>query len=305
MTASAGTIGTTPRRRSSRRRRQALIGIVSIVPALALVLPITWYPLGVAVYHSFTKWNGIRSEWIGFDNYVRIFSSGEIFEFLRTNLVFFLSIPIILVLCMVVAVLLHEKVPGWRLFRSVYYIPTILSVVVVGFLARAIFLPDGVVNEVLRGIGLGDFAISWLETVPTALAVLLLAYFWQTLGQGSMIFLAGLSAMPPEVSEAAKLDGAGWWRRLFSIVLPLQRPAVSYLFVTNVIYVFIGLFALVYTVTGGGPGRGTTPIDFAIYQAAFQTGELGYAAALSVILMLIVGVIAWFNVMRLERGALD
>ncbi len=276
-----------------------------MLPALALIVPLTWYPLGVAVAHSFTEWNGIRATWVGLENYAKIFSDGRLWEMLRVNLVFFLSIPIILVLCMMVAVLLHEKVPGWSFFRSVYYLPTILSAVVVGFLARAMFLPDGAVNRILEGLGFGEVTISWLEIVPTAFAVLILAYWWQTLGQGSMIFLAGLSSMAPEVEEAARLDGAGWWRRLFRIVLPLQAPAVSYFLVTNVIYVFIGLFTLVYTVTKGGPGRATTPIDFAIYQAAFQNGDLGYAAALSVILMAIVAVFAWINVVRVERESVQ
>jgi len=291
----------TPASRRRRRRRESWTGWLSILPAIALALPLTWYPLTVGVWHSFTKWNGMTSVWIGLGNYRRMFIDGEIFALLRTNLIFFAAIPVMLVICMVVSVLLHEKVPGWRLFRSLYYIPTILSIVIVGYLMRSIFLPSGLLNLALTRVGLESATRSWLEVVPTAFLALMLTFLWQTLGQGTLIFLAGLSAMDSEVVEAATIDGAGWWQRLFRIILPLQTPAISYFFVTNTIYVFIGLFTLVYTITGGGPGTATTPLDFKIYIAAFRTGELGYASALSVVLLLIVAVIALINVRQTDR----
>ncbi len=291
---------TRPRRRPLRRR-ETLTGLVSVLPALVLLLPLVWYPLAVGIWHSFTTWNGLTSTWIGLANFRRMFTNGEFFSLLRTNLVFFAAIPIVLIICMVVSVLLNEQVPGWRIFRSVYYIPTILSAVVVGFLMRSIFLPDGLLNIALTSVGLQELTRSWLEIVPTAFLALLLTFLWQTLGQGTLIFLAGLSSMDPQIIEAATIDGAGWWRRLFSVILPLQTPAISYFFVTNTIFVFISLFTLVYTITGGGPGTATTPLDFAIYVAAFRTGDLGYASALSVVLLIIVSVIAWVNVRQTDR----
>ncbi|GIH20436.1 carbohydrate ABC transporter permease [Rugosimonospora africana] len=291
----AGTV-----RRSRSRRRGALTGVVSVLPAVLLVGAFMWYPLVTTVYHSFTRWDGMVTRWVGLANYRRLFADGDIWQYLRTNLVFFLSIPLILVMCLVVAVLLHEQTPGARFFRSVYYLPCMLSVVVVGVLMRSMFLPDGVVNRGLSAAGLHALSTDWLSSTVTAFVVLILTFYWQTLGQGALVFLAGLSAMPPEVIEASQMDGAGWWRRLFRVVLPMQTPAISYFLVINTSYVFIGLFSLIYTITKGGPGTSTTPLDYEIYLSAFQTGDLGYASALSVVLLLLVSVIAWLQVRNFD-----
>jgi raffinose/stachyose/melibiose transport system permease protein len=107
--------------------------------------------------------------------------------------------------------------------------------------------------------------------------------------------------VPPELVEAAKVDGAGWWRRLFSIVLPLLLPTVAYFLLTNVIYVLVDLLGLVFVSTGGGPGRSTTPIDYMIYLTAFQKGELGAASALAVLLLVIAFSCSWFQIRLLDR----
>ncbi|MEQ7123855.1 sugar ABC transporter permease [Actinopolymorpha sp. B11F2] len=293
------------RPRHGLKRREAVIGIVSVIPAVALVALLMWYPLATAIYHSFTEWNGIVTTWVGTQNYQQLFGSGDIWEYLRTNLVFFVSIPFILVITLSVSVLLHEGTPGAQFFRSVFYLPTILSAVIVGLLMRSLFAPEGVVNTALTRVGLDALAVDWLASTVTAFLVLIAAFYWQTLGQGVLIFLAGLSAMPGEVIEAAQIDGAGWWRRLFRIVLPMQAPAITYFLVTNTVYVFIGLFSFVYTITGGGPGRSTTPLDYQIYLSAFENGELGYASALSVVLLVLVVSIAWLQIRNFERYSVE
>ena len=153
-----------------------------------------------------------------------------------------------------VTVLLFEQVPGWRFFRSVYYLPTILSAAVVGTLMRIMFTTQGAVNDVLGRAGLEQLQHDWLGTVSTAFMVLIFAFYWQTLGQGVLIFLAGMSAIPADLIEAARLDGAGWWNRLTRIIIPLLVPTIAYFVLINVIWIFVGLFALVYTVTEGRPG---------------------------------------------------
>lgn len=294
--------------RSSRltlRQKERLTAYLTLAPAFLLVAALVWYPLVTAIYHSFTLWNGAEATWIGLGNYIDIFTNGQLWTLLRNNLIFLLSIPGILLLSLVVTVLLFDEVPGWRFFRSVYYLPTIMSAVVVGFLMRTLFSSQGVVNEFLSNIGLGMFAQSWLETVPTAFAVLIAAFYWQTLGQGVLIFLAGMSTIPTELIEAAKIDGATWWQRLFMVIVPLLAPAISYFLVINIIYIFIGLFALVYAVTRGGPGYETTPLDYMIYLKAFDTGELGYASALSVILLVLVSTLSWAQIRTLDKMAAD
>lgn len=292
-------------RRLRLRHREAVAALLSLLPAFLLVGVIVWYPIGRAFYHGFTEWNGATSTWVGLDNYARILRSPEFHGALRTNAIFALAIPGILLLSVVVAVLLFEETPGWRLFRSVYYIPTILSAAVVGLLMRFLFATRGPVNAMLDGVGLGALQQDWLSSVPTAFLVLIFVFYWQTLGQGVLIFLAGLAAIPGDLLEAATLDGAGWWRRLTGIIVPQLVPAIAYFVVINLIWVFIGLFALIYTVTRGGPGYATNSVDFLIYRKAFESGEFGYASALAVILFVAVLTISAIQIRWFDRLSAD
>ncbi|MDQ2653166.1 MAG: sugar ABC transporter permease [Chloroflexota bacterium] len=289
----------------SLRRRDALMAYLSLLPAFLLVAAIIWYPVTRTAYHSFTEWNGAVSTWVGWENYQRIVSNGDLWLLMRNNLIFVVSVPGILLISLVVTVLLHEQVPGWKFFRSVYYLPTILSAAVVGTLMRVMFNAHGVTNSTLERLGLGALQHDWLGQVPTAFLVLIFAFYWTTLGQGVLIFLAGLATIPGDLLDAARLDGAGWWNRLFQIIIPLLVPAIAYFVLTNVIWIFVGLFALVFTVTKGGPGYATTPFDLMIYRKAFESGELGYASALSVILFVIVLVISAFQLRMFDRLTTD
>ena len=287
------------------RRRESLIAYASLIPAFLLVAAVIWYPVTQTLYHSFTDWNGARSTWVGWENYERIVANGELWLLLRNNLIFVFAVPGILLISLVVTVLLFEEVPGWRFFRSVYYLPTILSAAVVGTLMRIMFTSQGAVNDVLGRAGLEQLQHDWLGTVSTAFMVLILAFYWQTLGQGVLIFLAGMAAIPADLLDAARLDGAGWWNRLTRIIIPLLVPTIAYFVLINVIWIFVGLFGLVYTVTKGGPGYATTPFDLMIYRKAFESGEMGYASALSVILFLIVLAISAVQLRTFDRLTTD
>jgi ABC-type sugar transport system permease subunit len=281
--------------------RANLIAYLSILPAFVLVAVLMWYPLAVAFYHSFTNWDGLNSTWVGLGNYRAIVKTGDLRLLLRNNLIFLLSIPGILAVSLVVTVLLYEGVAGSRFFRSVYYLPTILSTVVVGFLMRSLFWSQGFVNSLVATLGLGSGTRDWLGVADTAFMVLILAFYWQTLGQGVLIFLSALANISTDILDAAKLDGAGWGHRLVQIIVPLLGPAILYFSIVNVVWVFVGVFTLVYAVTGGGPAYQTTPMDYMIYLRAFESDDLGYASALSVILLVIVTVIAWAQLRIFDR----
>lgn len=291
--------------RGTLRRREALVGLVSMLPALALVGFVVWYPVFRTFRYSFTDWNGASSTWVGVSNYVDILGASDFWTPLRNNAIFVLAIPGILILSLVVSVLLYEEVPGWRFFRSVYYLPTILSAAVVGMLMRTMFNSRGVVNKLLEGVGLESLTRNWLGSVSTAFVVLIFAFYWQTLGQGVLIFLAGLASIPTEVIEAAQLDGASWWQRLWQVIVPMLVPTVAYFTVVNAIWAFVGVFALVYTVTEGGPGYGTTPLDLMIYRRAFEFGDMGYASAMSVLLFCLVLVISAIQLRIFDRLTTD
>jgi multiple sugar transport system permease protein len=287
------------------QRRESLIAYASLIPAFLLVAAVVWYPVTRTLYHGFTEWNGAKSTWIGWENYQRIFTNGELWLLLRNNFIFVAAVPGILLISLVVTVLLFEEVPGWRFFRSVYYLPTILSAAVVGTLMRVMFQAQGAANDLLGRVGLERLQHDWLGSVSTAFMVLIFAFYWQTLGQGVLIFLAGLATIPGDLLESARLDGAGWWNRLTRIIMPLLVPTIAYFVLTNVIWIFVGLFALVFTVTKGGPGYATTPFDLMIYRKAFESGDMGYASALSVVLFIIVLAISAVQLRTFDRLTTD
>ncbi|WP_404823836.1 carbohydrate ABC transporter permease [Paenibacillus rhizovicinus] len=281
-------------------KKESLLGYASIIPAFLFIAVFFGIPIVSTIYHSFTKWDGLNTEWVGIGNYVKIFTNGELWSLLKTNFVFLLSMPGIVLLCLVVTVLLYEEVTGWKFFRSVYYIPTILSAVVVGFLMKTLFAEHGALSILADRVGLGSH--DWLGHTTSAFMILIFCYYWQSLGQGVLILLAGMAAISNEMFEAAKIDGANWGHRLLRIVIPSLVPSLFYFTFINITWIFVGLFPLTYSVTGGGPGYSTTPIDFMIYLKGFQSdGAMGYASALSVLLFLIVLVFTWVQFRVSER----
>ena len=276
--------------KSKIRRRENIQGWLSVLPVLAVLAAVRGVPMAAAVVKSFTNWDGIlKSDFVGFQNYINILAKGEFWGLLENNLVILIFIPIQVMLGMIVAVLLYEEVRGWKVFRTLYYLPQIISSVIVGFLFTILFGYYGPINTVLRSIGLDVLAIEWLGNRGSGLFVIIFCLVWINIGWQGMLVLGGLSSISPEIYESARLDGAGYWQRLFKITIPLIRRTIEYSVMTSVIWSFTGLFPLIFSLTQGGPGTETMTIDYMIYQKSFVSGsQLGYSCALSVILLVII-----------------
>jgi ABC-type sugar transport system permease subunit len=276
-------------RRASWRRRQRLVGLAAVMPAFVVVVGFMLFPVGFALYISFTKTNGIDYEWVGFENYLSLFTDPIVQGALRTSLKFLISVPLVVFVSVVVAVLLFERVRGWKAFRVIYFLPNVLSVVVVGIMFRGIFGHHGVVNQAIAALGLPR--VDFFTTGNLAIAVIVVALVWAGFGYQALLLLTGLNAIDLAVFEAAAIDGAGWWRRLFSITLPNIRRELGFVFIINVLYTFTALFGFIFVVTAGGPGFETTTIDYLVYLKAFSTSNLGPGAALAVLLVVFLGVL--------------
>ncbi len=249
-------------------------------------------PIFRVFQQSFTLWDGLNSRFIGIENYVNIFTNPD-FWFIFTNNIFYLiAVPIIVLLSLVTAVLIYEEVPGWNFFRSTYFLPYVLSAVVVGYLFRSLFAYDGPINIILKWMGLGSLANDWLASRGSAMIVIVIAVAWTQFGYGMLVYLAGMSSISPSVFEASKIDGANWWQRFIYIVLPMLIRTTEFLVILNTIFAFTSLFDYIYTITRGGPGYDTTPINYWIYMKAFRSNEMGYACALAIILFVILLVIS-------------
>lgn len=265
-------------------------GMLSILPVMIILIFIRFYPMVMAVYRSFTNWDGLyRSDWVGLKNYIVIFTDSPFWMLLRNSLVLLLSVPLQLFVGLFVAVLLYEEVKGWRFFRTIIYLPQIIAAITIGYLFRVAFSLDGPVNTVLRNFGLNFIAIEWLGNTGTALFVLVFCLTWFAIGWQAIVILGGMSKISPEVFEAAKMDGANYWQRTFHVVIPMISRTIEYAIIMSMVWTLTSIFAFIYSITGGGPGYETSTMDYMIYTKFYQAGRpYGFATALSVILLLII-----------------
>jgi ABC-type sugar transport system permease subunit len=241
--------------------------------------------MGSAVFHSFTKWDGVNATFVGLRNYTDFFLDIQFWKLLLNNFIYMTSVPLQIVLALVIAFFLYEKVRGYRFFRGLFFLPSVLSAIVIGLLFRQAFQYDGPINTALRFMKLDFLALEWLSNGPSAMAVVNLSVIWANFGYGVIIFFAGMTAINPSLFEAAMLDGASRIQVIMKIVLPMLTRVIEFFSVTTILWIFTGLFGYIYAMTSGGPGYETTPIEYMIYIKAFKAGEMGSACALAVILL--------------------
>ena len=292
-----------PRRRgaSSLQGHRARAGVLLSLPALVLVALVLVVPIGEAVYYSMTNWNGLSAQWIGPGTYLSLLENPVFWRVLENNGLLMLSVPVALAVPLVIAALLHEHVFGWRLFRTLIFLPTAVSWVVIGMVAVRVFAPAGPINLLIGTFGLGRFETDFLGHQYTALLAVALTFVWSMVGTNTIIFLTGMSTIDPSIYEAAYLDGAARWAAFARVTVPLLRRYFQFSFVITVITAFTALFSLIFIMTGGGPGYGTTTLEFFVYQQAFNQGQFGTGAMLGIVLFVILFGVSLAQ-LRLFRG---
>ena len=206
---------------------------------------------------------------------------------LENNGILLLAVPVALGVPLGIAALLHEHVWLWKLFRSLIFLPTAVSWVVIGMIAVRLFAPGGTVNYLLGLFGLARFQTDFLGHEYTAILAVALTFVWSMIGTNTIIFLTGMSTVDPAIYEAARLDGAGRWAAFRRITVPMLKRYFQFTFVITMITAFTALFSLIFIMTGGGPGYGTTTLEFFVYQQAFDVGQFGTGAMLGVVLFVL------------------
>ncbi len=274
-------------RRSGLYRHRARSGILLSLPALILVAFVLIVPIGEAIYYSMTNWNGLSSQWVGPSTYVTLFKNPVFWRVLENNGILLLAVPLALAIPLGIAALLHEHVWLWKLFRSLIFLPTALSWVVIGMIAVRVFAPSGAVDYLLGLFGLGHFKTDFLGHEYTAIVAVALTFVWSMIGTNTIIFLTGMSTVDPAIYEAARLDGASRLASFRRITVPLLKRYFQFTFVITMITAFTALFSLIFIMTGGGPGYGTTTLEFFVYQQAFDIGQFGTGAMLGVVLFVL------------------
>lgn len=245
-------------------------------------------PVFQSVNYSFYDWNGVTAaRWVGVQNYVSFFTDPALSAALGHVLVlvvFFAVLPIVLGLISA-GLLGRGRVTGAAVYRWLLFLPQVLTTVVVAVIWKRIYGPDGPLNEALRAVGLGHLAVNWLGDFTWALPALGLIGTWSGLGFCMVLFVAGVSAIPNELYEAARIDGCGAVAEFFHITLPGLRGQLA-VALTLTITSALRAFDLVWITTQGGPGTATTTPALLLYQKAFENPNVGQAAAIGVVMAL-------------------
>ncbi len=268
-------------------RNRARAGVLLLLPAVLVVGGFIAVPIGQAIYYSMTNWNGITAQWVGPGTYLALFKNPIFLRVLENNGLLLLSVPVAIVVPLVIASLINEKVWGWKIFRSLIFLPTAISWVVIGIVAVRVFADPGAIDSILGTVGLGFLQRDFLSQPGTAILAVGLTFVWSMVGTNTIIFLTGMSTIDPAIYEAAAVDAAGRWSIFIRITIPLLKRYFQFSFVLTIITAFTALFSLIFIMTGGGPNYGTTTLEFFIYLEAFSVGNFGTGAMIGVVLLAI------------------
>ena len=286
---------------SQKQRADTLAGYLFILPGIIGLSVFVLYPLASSVYYSLTEWNGATApKFIGFENFRYLFTQDpSLWGSLRATALWVLwSVPTGVAAGLLLAVLVNRSLPGIRLFRTVLYLPTVLPIVATLTLWKFIYNPAyGLANQALNALGLPSSL--WLGDVNLVFPALVLIGIWAA-GGSMVIFLAGLQAVPNELYEAAKLDGASDTRLFWHITAPMISPVLLLQTVTGIIAALQSM-AQPQLITNGGPDLATNFLMWKIYSSAFGNSSFGYAIALVWILLVLIAVVT-VGVFRLSNA---
>jgi ABC-type sugar transport system permease subunit len=266
-------------------RTRFWVPYVYVAPAVILLALVFAYPVVRVIDFSTRLIRGASGPYVGSLNYQLVWEDSTFQDALRHSALLLIAVPVLLVLAIFFAVLLYERARGWKIYRSVLFLPYILAVPIVGIVASYIFSFNGALNSILRAVGLERLALDWLGSERLSLLTVAIVIVWRELGFGIVLFLARLLTMNEDALEAARIDGAGWWNRLRYVILPELRGTMEFYVVVAAITMIAWVFAYVYTITSGGPGTSSTVLELYIYNQGFRNSLPGMASAVAVVLL--------------------
>jgi len=287
----SATAGTARRAGAGRSGAAALRPYLYLAPATIVLVVVFGYPVVRLLVESITVPGILGETGHGLDNFRSVLDDPVLRSALLNNLRLFLAVPVMTVVAVLLATLLHERIAGWRFYQSIIFVPYVLAIPVVGIIFSYILQRHGLLNQSLGGLGLDPLVHDWLGSSRLAIWAVWVVIVWQQVGFGVVLFLARLSSLDPGLVEAAMVDRAGWWRRFRHVVLPHLAPIIEFFVTLSLINMLSWVFNYVYVMTGGGPARSTYVTELVIYQQAFRDGLPNLAAAVSVILLVLATVL--------------
>lgn len=283
------------------RRREYIVSYLFIVPAFVLVVGLLVLPMIQNLYYSFTTWNGISPpKFDGFGNYVRLFTDEDFGTSIRNTVIWVVFTLLFPVLGGLLVAVFVDGVKMERLFKSIFFIPLTISFVATGIIWTYMFSKElGVLNNSLALFGVKK-GPSWLTDVPLNTFSMLIAWTWQQLGTNMVMFLMGLSTIPKEPVEASIIDGASRFQTFVSVKLPMLQPITTVVITMAMVNSFKA-FDIIYVMTRGGPYHSSETLAVTMFRETFTLFQMGYGAAISVVLSLIVIAVSTVYIRRMAN----
>ena len=276
-----------------------------ILPSVILIIFVFIYPLFQNLYKSFFRFAGGKAIFFGFSNYKYLLLEDSVTRraFLN-NLTLLSVVPLLLILSILFAVLLTEKIRLTGMYRTIIIIPFVISIVAAGAVFSKLLRFDGIINFLLDKAGL-DFLINdWIGSPKLAIFSAMSVIIWKELPFGIILFMAGISNINPEIYEAAKIDGVNWWQNLFHVTMPQLRSVISFYIVYNIMVIFAWIFTYIFVLTQGGPINSTMILELRIFNLAFKEHNMGMASALAILLFLMIFIFVYLQ-FRTRRENLE
>ena len=284
------------------RTREWLYAWLLLAPAMILLVLFTHYPAVANLWHSFlsTPKGNRPAVWVGADNYAQLVEDPIFWQALTNNFWYALgTIPVSIALALLMAVWVHGKVPGRGLLRLAYFTPTVLPMIAVANIWMFFYTPEyGLLEQLTKGMGFASH--NWLGSKSTALVALMAVTIWKEAGFFMIFYLAALQSMSPSLAEAAAIEGASRGYYFRRVTFPLLMPVTLFVFVNAVINAF-RLVDHIVVMTRGGPDNATELLLYYVYEIGFRFWDSAYAAALTMVLLVILGLTAMFQFLELER----
>ncbi|MBP2325962.1 raffinose/stachyose/melibiose transport system permease protein [Kibdelosporangium banguiense] len=283
--------------------------LLFLIPGAVLLLAVIVVPFVMNIGISLTQWTGTGApKWTGLDNYTRLFADGTFWASFQHNIALVVAMAILPAMAgLVIAAALFDFV-GKRfgpraasILRACIYLPQVLPIAVAGIVWSWILAPEGALNELLSGIGLGSLAQNWLGDPDVALYSVMGVLLWIQVGYPVVIFMAGMQRVDPSLYEAAELDGASWWGRFWHVTVPQIRPEVFVVLLTCTI-ASLKVFGPIYVLTQGGPGGATNVPSYFSFQNFFEKTQVGYGAAIATVLTVLILILTTVFLRVQNRG---
>ncbi len=275
--------------------------MVFLLPWAVVYAAFFIFPFIFSFVLGFLEYNPLRpddSHWIGADNFTRLFRDPIFGEALRNTMLFVVgTVPVTTVASLALALLLSGRTPGRDFFKAAFFLPSILSMVVIALLFKLFYAPGGALNEVLSIVGLGGHG--WLTDPRTALPAIMVMDVWAAIGYYALIFFAAFASIPRDLYEAADLEGAGTWATFRYITFPMLKPVIGFVLVINTIRSF-QVFVEVFVMTQGGPLGSTNTLVLYLYESAFRRLDYGYASVIAWAVFLLSGIFSIVAIRRLR-----